>query len=59
VRRKEIENTKLSQFMYYILYSLLNGITVSEIKFRALLKHRRLTQWAQRGLEVKELSQSK
>lgn len=34
-------------------------IAVSEMKLRALLKHMGLTQQAQRGLEVKELSHDK
>lgn len=38
------------------LYSLLNVISGSEIKVRPLLKDMRLTQQAQRGLEVTELS---
>lgn len=56
VRRQKIENSNLSYFKDNNLYSLLNVITVSEIKFRALLTGRRITQQAQRGLEAKELS---
>lgn len=55
-RGQKIENSKLSYFKDNNLYGLLNMITVSEIKFRALLIHRKITQQAQRGLEVKELS---
>lgn len=56
VRRQKIENSNLSYFKDNNLYSLLNVITVSEIKFRALLTGRRITQQAQRDLEAKELS---
>lgn len=56
VRTKKVGNTQLSQGKDYILYDLLNVISVSEIKFRALLKHMRLTQQTQRGLEVEEVS---
>lgn len=55
-RGQKIENSKLSYFKDNNLYSLLNVITVSEIKFRVLLIPRRITQEPQRGLEVKELS---
>lgn len=57
VRGQKIENSKLSYLRDNNLCSLLNVITVSEIKLRALLIHRRITQKAQRGLEAKELSQ--